>query len=454
MERRKPTDLLYIDSRPAAAKTDLLEALSEELGYTVDASDPWAVTATCLLPFIVQTRAAADAGIKAHNVAFATGKALDILGSGCGLKRSGVSRAMAFVQIDFSGALKPGIGVYALELSLKFADEAGDSATFANTQTFWVNAEDMPFTEAVVPVYAPEDGEAYNGYAFDPQGEGNMAVFRSLNMGVTFSPTVSEITGSFGGRTEDEDDDSFAQRIYSRLYSGGRTGTVESYADVVLNPVLGVGTQAPGLAIDATAVTADQYNTILAKDYTTDAKDIFPVRGESVDVVALGLMEEPEQDFSSSLTAYGAQEGLWKPYQQAVQNNAIVGQSAVFRPALGFLPVDQLSHGYDSLPIVAYAALAEENQNEATFAALRAAFDEFVAWQTRTIGRAWSLDELTRRLMNAGAQHVTHADSYGQVVGTLYFPTPAIGYVPSKFRTHNDAEPKDVFELYISGEEK
>lgn len=449
MERKKATDLMYIDSSPAATKTELLNALSAELGYSVDASDPWAVVASCLLPFIVQTKAAADAGIKAHNVAFATGKALDILGAGCGLKRGGVSRAVDYVPINFSGLVKPGIGVYALEISVQLTNKDGDKATFTNAQTVWVNRGDMPFETYLAPVYAPEDGEEYNGYRLtDPENVGNTVSFRSLNDDTVIPASISASVGSSGGRSEDEGDDAFAERVYARLYSGGRTGTAETYKDLLLN-------NAPtplGSIVDANAIDAVRYNTILTQYYSWDGGDAserFPVA--EGDVVAVGLSSENLQEFSQKV-AWGTEEALWGIYQRSVQNGAVVGQSAVFRPALGTLPVGSLKHGYDSFPIRVDVWLAEEDQNEESYAAIRDAFSSFVKWQTSSIGRAWSLDECTSRLMSAGAQHVVYSDSYGQAVGLLYYPTPEIGYVPAKFKKPNKDGTDDTFKLYIGGE--
>lgn len=418
LKRFTPSDLVYIDPAPAKARTDLLAALSAELGYAIDAADPWAVMASCFLPFIIQTRAAADSGIKAGSVAFATGAALDVIGAGAGLQRGGISSARILASIGPRAPLTssgveqyPAASFWAeVSATLKKGDQSED---FTYSGALFFEERQKKHDLFLTAKNAGADGNGF-GWA---SGASATATLRDMATGATQTVELTVAGRSDGGESETESDDDYAGRLYRRIYAGGRTGTAGFYEALARSfPEV----------LDARAMSAQDYNTWLSTRFpnSPDIISAYAVTGADVVVVILGTpaIQRGWRGFT---------EEWGQIFADLLDAGRVVGQVVAVRPALGWAPLS----GTTSLVVTyrLYERDVLERGAQALTESVQAAFDDFVGWQTTAIGRAWSLDELTHRLVAAGAAAVDFSESgdsppYTEVIE--FAPTELCSYVP------------------------
>jgi hypothetical protein len=97
-------DFYTIETSPSVIKEELRTALYNYLGYNPTDSDPRMLEAMALMPYIVQTRALADAAAKSALLTYAQGEALDrIADSTCVygyMDRLPARRAVMWVRLD------------------------------------------------------------------------------------------------------------------------------------------------------------------------------------------------------------------------------------------------------------------------------------------------------------------------------------------------------------------
>lgn len=103
------TDFYLLETDAGAIKEEIRAALAEFLGYTPTDADVYMNTALALMPYLVQTRALADAAAKSTLLSYAIGQNLDrVADATCVagyLDRLPAQRAFALVRLNFTDVL-------------------------------------------------------------------------------------------------------------------------------------------------------------------------------------------------------------------------------------------------------------------------------------------------------------------------------------------------------------
>jgi phage-related baseplate assembly protein len=229
-------DFYTVETSPSVIKEELRTALYNYLGYTPTDSDPRMLEAMALMPYIVQTRALADAAAKSALLTYAQGEALDrIADSTCVygyMDRLPARRAVMWVRLDLEVGTV-GTAHYSGTFTAHGITFSGEGDY---QQTFLAEANGRYY----VPFFAEETGTQANGidstvdtdlaanissgvsvdYTGGTASAGIATVYRSGNY-------VTEIP-SCGGRDE-ETDAEFAARIAEQMHALRVPGSKEYY---------------------------------------------------------------------------------------------------------------------------------------------------------------------------------------------------------------------------------
>lgn len=436
LKRLDTTAITVVDSSPAPIMASIRDALSNALGYDVDNADPWMVVAASLMPYFVQSRALADVAAKASNLAFATGETLEALAAGHGLYRLAARAAVIYTYIcigDWGDEITEGNAGTLIITSLVFVkkDEAGNvlgrfeygmgSVRF-NVGATWIQ----------IPLYCTETGPEYNGLTDFVMDEFDYVFSRDDNasnntwctVAISYDPNnnVDKII-SIGGANA-ETDDEFAQRVYNEIAASNAAGSVAYYKAAAL--------RVPGI-IDV---------RVLSKEEAIRAsQDVFgqiadPATFDGYDVIVIPLAEEAGRGTGEFLTVpiqVSVNTALYLRLGDVLNQAAIVGSNVMIFPAFGIL---QLFSNVYRLQYYLYQSDVNEFGISEMTARIQFAFEQYKHWQCDTMDNPYSIGELIKTLITAGAAKIEMFDINGDAAGSndaLYLPMYSILFAARKF---------------------
>ena len=229
-------DFYTVETSPSVIKEEIRTALYNYLGYNPTDSDPRMLEAMALMPYIVQTRALADAAAKSALLTYAQGEELDrIADSTCVygyMERLPARRAVMWVRLDFEVGTR-GNAHYSGSF------EAG-GVTWSGEGDFNLTWDAEAYGKYYVPFYADSEGSFANG--IDSHVIANLAsiIASSVNVdyeGGTAAATIADVYhgGNYwteiptcGGR-DAESDEEFAKRISEQMRALRVPGSVDYF---------------------------------------------------------------------------------------------------------------------------------------------------------------------------------------------------------------------------------
>lgn len=245
-----------VETAPSVIKEEIRTALSEYLGYVPTDSDPRMLEAAALMPYIVQTRALADAAAKSALLTYAQGKELDrIASSTCVygyMDRLPARKAVLWVRLVLEVGTT-GVAHYSGSFTAGGVDWSGEGDFVQSS----LSVADGPY---YVPFYASSDGTYANGISsiVDP----DLSLKISDNVSVDYDggtasadkadvyvngSVVTEIP-SCGGRDVESDDD-FSLRIAEQEHAIRVPGSREYY-NFIARQVSGISDVYTGESLD------------------------------------------------------------------------------------------------------------------------------------------------------------------------------------------------------------
>lgn len=250
-------DFYTVETSPSAIKEEIRTALYNYLGYNPTDSDPRMLEAMALMPYIVQTRALADAAAKSALLTYAQGEELDrIADSTCVygyMDRLPARKAVMWVKLD---------------LEVGTTGTAHYSGTFTAGGVTWSGEGDYIQTYSAeangpyfVPFYADTEGTQANGIDSTVDPSLNQSIYDGVSIdysGGTASAGAAAVyrSGSYwteipscGGRDAESDED-FAKRIAEQMHAIRVPGS-QAYYNFVGRQVDGVSDVYTSNSLDA-----------------------------------------------------------------------------------------------------------------------------------------------------------------------------------------------------------
>ena len=254
-------DFYTVETSPSVIKEELRTALYNYLGYNPTDSDPRMLEAMALMPYIVQTRALADAAAKSALLTYAQGEELDrIADSTCVygyMDRLPARKAVMWVKLDLEAGTT-GTAHYSGEFIAGGVTWTGEGDY---VQSFLAEANGNYF----VPFYADAEGTQANGIDSTVDPSLNQSIYDGVSVDYTGGDasagyaTVyrngvywSEIPSN-GGRDAESDED-FAKRIAEQMHALRVPGSKEYYNFV--------GRQIDGVSDVYTSESLDAYGHV------------------------------------------------------------------------------------------------------------------------------------------------------------------------------------------------
>lgn len=246
-----------IETDPAVIREDLRTALTSYLGYVPTDNDPRMVEAMALMPYIVQTRALADAAAKSALLSYAIGEELDrIAASTCVygyMDRLPARKAVMWVRLNLEVGTT-GIAHY--------------SGTFEAGGVTWSGEGDFKCTflaesngHYFVPFFAEREGSYANGIDSNVDTNLNANIISGVNVDYSGGTASAESATvyynsvlwaeipSCGGR-DAESDEEFARRIDEQMTALRVPGS-QAYYNYIARQVQGISDAYTSDSLDA-----------------------------------------------------------------------------------------------------------------------------------------------------------------------------------------------------------
>ncbi|MED1947076.1 MULTISPECIES: baseplate J/gp47 family protein [Brevibacillus] len=207
-------DVSFANKSPQQIEADLIANYEKEYKKPLAAADPVRLFIKSIVPFFVQQRVIIDDSAKQNLLKYARGKYLDLIGILLNVVRILATKAKTTVRFTLSTPVSQTI-------PKGTRVTAGDNVFFATTVDVTVSSGE---TKVEVKAECVSVGVIGNGY---PVGKLNQLVDP-----LPFVQSVSNVTES-GGGADEEDDDSYAERIRQAPESfsvAGPSGAYEFWA--------------------------------------------------------------------------------------------------------------------------------------------------------------------------------------------------------------------------------
>lgn len=447
LKRLKETAITVVDSSPASLLASMKEALSDALGYDVDNADPWLVVAASLLPYFVQARALADVSAKASNLAFATGDTLDALGAGHGMVRYGARNALVYTYVSMNGQEITASNEGNLNIQSLVLVKRGSAGNVI--ARFVYGSGRVPFKagDRWLPIVltCTETGPQNNGLTeFEIEDVLWEYVMNDPNAVAPGVPTVAkvydpnnnlELITSSGG-AEAETDDEFAQRIHNEVAASNAAGSLAYYKAAAL--------RVPGI-IDVRVLTRAEINQAL--------KDLYgelyqPNKSfDNYDVFVLPLAEEYARGWETFVDVpmqISINSALVTALQSALDDVKIVGSNIFVMPAQGLL---QMFSWVYTIKYYLYKSDVNENGLDEMQARIQTAFIKYKHWQFDSLEVPYSIEQLIKFLIDAGAAKMEFFDINGKATGgpdEMYRPMYTTLYAARRFGRLDPATKQNV----------
>lgn len=229
MARFNLPDIVFAEKSAKQIENDILQRYEEITGQQLAPADPRRKFIQAIVPILAQQRSLIDYAAKQNLLPFAVGDVLDAIGSLTETTRLPASPATTTLRFTLSVST-------AQIIPAGTRAAAADGVMFATTQNAIV-AEGMTYID--VPAECTEAGTVGNGYL---PGQINQLVDP-----IQWVQSVVNITESQGG-TDEEDDDSYAERIRMSPESFSTAGPFEAYrywAKTAHNAIIDVSVRSP-----------------------------------------------------------------------------------------------------------------------------------------------------------------------------------------------------------------
>ena len=240
LPRFKANDFFFLETDAGVIREDIRQALAGYLGYVPTDADPYMVTCSALMPYIVQSRALADSAAKATLLTYSQGMNLDrIADNSCAvgyLSRLAPQAAMLCVRLNVT-SLVPSYDpehptvLYHVECNITHNDLTysgaydGSIEIDGGTQDYYLYFS-FPCESA---------GIIGNQYDFRTPAYTD-AIERGITLTLDGEPVdlsgLIASYGAYGGRDE-ETDEAFAKRIAIQMQALRIPGGVAYYENVI-----------------------------------------------------------------------------------------------------------------------------------------------------------------------------------------------------------------------------
>lgn len=332
-------DIIGID--PETMLRQVIASMEADIGEPLLPGDERRIVAGNLLAVSACQASQANAYANGQLVRYASGGMLDALGDFVGAKRLPAGPASTVLKFTVGAPAGTTISI-----------PAGTRATH-DGKTFWATTEAAAVAydagSVSIPAEAVEEGAACNGY---PVGCINVIVDP-----LPYVSAVSNTTVTAGG-VDEEDDDSFRERIRTAGASFSVAGPAGAYRYFAMSAAPGIG-------------------------------DVAVTSPSACKVSVTVLMEDGSQPSSAVLAAVSA----------ALSADTV-------RPLTDQVTVSAPTEVSYTVAATYYIAQEDVLRAGAIQTAAAAAYQDYLAWQSGKLGRAVNPDELRRRLLNAGACRV------------------------------------------------
>lgn len=240
LPRFKANDFFFLETDAGVIREDIRQALADYLGYVPTDADPYMVTCSALMPYIVQSRALADSAAKATLLTYSQGMNLDrIADNSCAvgyLNRLSPQSAMLCVRLNITSLLPSYDPEHTTVLYHVECNITHNELTYSGAYDGSIEIDGET-----------QDYYLYFSFPCETAGSvGNQYDFRTpaytdiIERGITLTLDGETVDltgliasyGAYGGKDE-ETDDEFANRIAIQMQALRIPGGVAYYENVI-----------------------------------------------------------------------------------------------------------------------------------------------------------------------------------------------------------------------------